>query len=208
MKIRTIILAKAPLAGFAKTRLIPAIGAEAAARLASLMLQHAITEALAAGIGRVELCTTPAFSDAAWQNRSWPASLMLSDQGTGDLGERLLRASQRAHAEGDAVLLMGTDCPALDAIELQHVADELLHKDAVIIPTADGGYALLGFKNFHPSLFQGISWSTSTVARDTLRRIKALSWTLGQRPVLHDIDEADDLQWLPPSWKELSLFSN
>lgn len=92
---------------------------------------------------------------------------------------------------------MGTDCPALDAPALQRAIEALKQNDSVLIPTFDGGYALLGFRTFHPSLFEKIHWSTSTVAAETQDRIKALSWTLSVLPMLHDIDEPDDLQWLP-----------
>ena len=64
---RIVIFAKAPVAGLAKTRLIPALGAETAARLARRMLLHTLQEASAAAVGPVELCVTPHPSDPAWQ---------------------------------------------------------------------------------------------------------------------------------------------
>ena len=60
MKIhRIVIFAKAPRAGYAKTRLIPALGADGAARLARRMLTHMVNQALDAGVGPTELCMTP-----------------------------------------------------------------------------------------------------------------------------------------------------
>jgi len=56
---RIVIFAKAPVAGLAKTRLIPALGAETAARLARRMLLHTLHEASEAAVGQVELCVTP-----------------------------------------------------------------------------------------------------------------------------------------------------
>ena len=53
------ILAKAPLAGFAKTRLIPHLGAEGAASLQRWLLQRTVTTALSAGIGPVTLWCAP-----------------------------------------------------------------------------------------------------------------------------------------------------
>ncbi len=78
--------------------------------------------------------------------------------------------------------------------------DALLNHDAIMIPTFDGGYALLGFRRFHPLIFKDIAWSTATVAQETMERIQTLGWTLQIFPRLHDIDEPDDLQWLPPSF--------
>jgi uncharacterized protein len=194
---RILIFAKAPVPGFAKTRLIPALGAESAAQLARRMLQHTMQEALRSGADAVELCATPSVQDAGWQNIAIPSNIICSEQGTGDLGERLARASSRASAAGHGVLLVGTDCPALDAVALQTAIKALQRSDSVLIPTFDGGYALLGFKTFHPSLFQNIHWSTASVAAETRARIQALNWTLQRLPMLHDIDEPDDLQWLP-----------
>lgn len=134
MPVRTLIFAKAPCAGIAKTRLIPALGAQGAARLAQRMLHHSVNEAIAARIGAVELCATPAIDDSAWAGQSLPRSISCSDQGAGDLGERMARAAQRTLHEGESLLLIGTDCPALDARRLQCAAQALQQVDCVITP--------------------------------------------------------------------------
>jgi rSAM/selenodomain-associated transferase 1 len=197
-----IIFAKLPRPGFAKTRLIPALGADGAAHLAHRLLMHTIDQALLAGIDRVELCTTPAPEDEGWRALPLPPSITLTDQGSGDLGDRLARASARAAPHGP-VILIGTDCPALTAALLLKASEALQQHDCVLIPTFDGGYALLGFRNFHPLLFENIAWSTASVSRETQARIRTLSWTLEILPTLHDIDEPDDLQWLPRAWPRL-----
>ncbi|MDZ4355755.1 MAG: DUF2064 domain-containing protein, partial [Variovorax sp.] len=97
---RIVIFAKAPVAGLAKTRLIPALGAQGAARLAAALLRHAVAQALASAAGPVELCVTPAPRDPVWSGLMPQAQLSWSDQGDGDLGERMARASQRALAQG------------------------------------------------------------------------------------------------------------
>jgi len=89
--IRIVIFAKAAQPGFAKTRLIPALGEKGAADLAQRMLTHTLSEALAAKIGPVELCVTPSSTDAIWQTLVIPDEVQYSDQGEGDLGERLTR---------------------------------------------------------------------------------------------------------------------
>jgi rSAM/selenodomain-associated transferase 1 len=199
-KSRIIIFAKAPLPGLAKTRLIPALGAEGAARLARRMLDHSVREALAAGADAVELCMTPHVMDKAWIDFELPQPLILSDQGDGILGERLARASERALSASDSVLLIGTDCPTLNAAILHDALEALQTSDAVMVPAMDGGYVLLGFKRFDPSLFEGIAWSTSSVAEATRRKISNLSWRLHELPDQHDIDESEDLQYLPEGW--------
>src|SRR5688500_18866251 len=85
---RIVILAKAPVAGSAKTRLIPLLGADGAARAAAQMLGLTVRHAADAGLGTPELCASPAPDDAAWHGHL-PAGVLLSDQGSGDLGARL-----------------------------------------------------------------------------------------------------------------------
>jgi hypothetical protein len=194
---RIVIFAKAPVAGLAKTRLMPALGAQGAARLASAMLSHAVEQALASAVGPVELCVTPAPHDPVWSGLAPQDSLNWSDQGHGDLGERMARAAQRTLDAGEPVLLMGTDCPELTAGRIREAAASLLATDATLVPAFDGGYVLLGLNRFDASLFTGIAWSTATVAQATQRRVEQLGWSLQTLPTLHDIDEPADLQWLP-----------
>lgn len=189
---RIVIFAKAPVPGRVKTRLIPALGAAGAARLAAEMLERTLVEAAAAGVGAVELCGDPAPDDRVWDRYRELPDLM-ADQGPGDLGERLERAARRVMGEGSRIILIGTDSPDLDRTHLGAAANSLDRFDAVIHPTRDGGYALLALSRFDPSLFRGIAWSTDEVALATVSRIKALGWSLRVGASLRDIDEPADL---------------
>ncbi|MDH4215911.1 MAG: TIGR04282 family arsenosugar biosynthesis glycosyltransferase [Gallionella sp.] len=193
---RIIVFAKAPQPGFAKTRLIPALGAKGAADLARRMLFNTLEEALAAGIGPVELCVTPKIDATEWQGIPLPSGIEIYDQGEGDLGARLARASERALAEAEQILLVGTDCVELTAALLREAAQALLEHDAVIYCTADGGYALLGIKRFDSCLFSDMPWSTAAVAGTTLARLGRLGWSVQIGQTLHDVDEPADLQYL------------
>lgn len=197
---RIVIIAKAPIPGFAKTRLIPALGPDGAARLARQMLRHTVSNALAAALGPVELCTTPDPLDPVWSNLQLPGQLTWSDQGEGDLGARMARAAARSPARGERVLLIGTDCPTISADDLLTASRALDTHDAFIQPTVDGGYALLGLRAFHPLVFHDIPWSTNSVAFDTLCHMGRLGWSVLSRPPLHDIDEPPDLRFLPEDW--------
>lgn len=190
---RVVILAKAPRAGRVKTRLIPALGRAGAARLAQEMLLHTVREATGAGLGVPELCASPDPRCPEWEGHLPPPPVHLTSQGEGDLGARMARAAERVIGEGERILLIGTDCPALDCRKLVHAASQLERHDAVIQPTLDGGYALLGLARFDPSLFMDIAWSTSSVARQTLARIWALGWSCSIGAALRDIDEPGDL---------------
>ena len=196
--VRILIFAKAPVAGLAKTRLIPSLGAQGAAELARRMLTHTLQQALSAEVGPVELCVTPSAADPLWKTFSAPAAVVWSDQGEGNLGDRMARAAQRSGDAAEAVLLIGTDCPTLDAALLRLAAQSLETFDATLVPSVDGGYVLLGLRQFHASLFTNIEWSTGTVARETLLRLERLGYRVQINPSVHDIDEPADLQWLPP----------
>ena len=185
---RIVIFAKAPVPGRVKTRLIPALGAEGAARLAGEMLEHSVAEALATGL-EVELCGDP--HPAQWYAGPGVA---LSAQVGADLGERLSRASARVDGP---FLLIGADCPDLGRTRLLEAAQALERHDAVIFPARDGGYALLGLRRFDRSIFEGIDWSTARVAAQTMARIEALGWPLHVGETLRDVDEPADLLPLP-----------
>lgn len=200
--VRIVIFAKAPIAGLAKTRLIPALGAERAAGLARRMLLHTLREAREADLGPVEMCVTPALADPAWASLPPIEGILWSEQPEGDLGVRLAWATARAIETGERIMLIGTDCPHLDAGRLQQAAALLSHSDSVLVPTFDGGYALLGLQRFHHEVFDRIPWSTAEVAALTCERIRGLGWTLSVGSALHDIDEPGDLQWLPESWSD------
>lgn len=203
-----VIFAKYPNAGQVKTRLIPALGADKAAQLAERLLQHTLTQALDSDYP-VELCGSPAAEQPCWQSLKLPAAVQHTSQYEGDgnsnLGERMAQAAQQVLATQRNVILIGTDCPSLDAATLQHAAEklegQLEQHDAVIIPASDGGYVLLGLRRFDRSLFEGIAWSSATVCADTLQHLQALNWSICTLPTLHDIDEPEDLQHLPADWQ-------
>jgi len=196
--MRLVVLAKAPQAGSAKTRLAPALGAAGAAALARTLLELTLHQAIEANVGAVELCMSPAPGSAAWQGQPLPDGITCTDQGEGDLGARMARAVQRVTTElREPVLLFGTDCPALDAAQLRTAAEALRQHDAVLIPVADGGYVLIGLKAPCPELFKHMPWSTPGVAAETRQRLTALGRSTWIGPTLHDIDEPADLVHLP-----------
>jgi rSAM/selenodomain-associated transferase 1 len=197
-----VIFAKAPQPGAVKTRLIPALGAEGAAALARRMLDHTLQQALATSVGPVELCMSPAPDDMDWQGVALPDGVQRTAQGEGDLGQRMARAVARITGQQEAVLLFGTDSPALTATHLMEAERQLARHDAVLLPVADGGYILIGLKAPCPALFTDMPWSTPAVAAETLRRMAALGLRVWQGPTLHDIDEPADLAHLPLYFQE------
>ena len=194
-----ILFAKFPAQGMAKTRLQPALGIEGAAQMAHKLLLHSIEQAVATGF-TVELCVSPAPTHPCWQALNLPDSLQWSAQAEGDLGLRMLIASQQALARFEQVILIGTDCPSLTTIRIRQAAQQLEIQDSVMIPAFDGGYALFGFKQVAARLFNNIEWSTASVAKVTQQRLSELSWSVALLAPLPDIDEPEDLCYLPNGW--------
>jgi hypothetical protein len=198
MRCTVIVMAKAPLPGLAKTRLIPALGADGAAQLAARLLDRVVTQALATGLGPVDLCVTPDATQACWSAWAQRSDLALSSQVEGDLGRRMDAAFNRVLREQPAALLVGTDAPALDATYLRRAAAALVTHDAVYGPAADGGYVLVGLKRPQPALFDGMRWSHDQVMAHTRQRLAAAGLRHAELPPLHDIDDPADLVHLPP----------
>lgn len=200
MKTSVIVFAKAPVAGLAKTRLAPALGAEGAAALAARLLRHALAQATGAGLGPVELCGAPDATHPALREAASACGATLAAQGDGDLGERMHRAIARHVAAGRRALLMGSDAPALQAATLRAAAAALDDHDAVFVPALDGGYVLVGLARAEPRLFLGLRWSHPGVMADARERLRAAGLRWRELPALPDIDEPADLVHLPPGW--------
>jgi uncharacterized protein len=200
-RTQLIVMAKAPLPGLAKTRLIPALGAYGAAQLAARLLEYTLREARAAQLGDVILACAPDTTHAAFTAQQQQGGVALVLQGEGDLGARMQRQFERAFMQGAArVIVIGTDAPALDAAMLRRAAAALANDDAVFVPAADGGYALIGLRRVLPSLFEAMPWSTNAVMAVTRQRLSQAAARHTELPVVHDIDEPADLVHLPPGW--------
>jgi hypothetical protein len=185
------ILAKAPVPGFAKTRLAPALGAERAATLQARFLERAVTTACSAQIGPVSVWAAPDPDHPAFQTLAAAFGVALLRQPDGDLGLRMLAAL--AAARGPA-LVIGTDCPALTPAHLQAAADALAGGiDVVVVPVEDGGYALIGMREPRPQLFTDMPWSTAGVMAETRRRLARLGLSWREPARLWDVDGPDDL---------------
>ena len=200
MSTALIVFAKAPVAGQAKTRLIPALGAAGAAALAARLLDHSLAGAVEAGFDHLELCVAPATDHPAFAALAAAHRLVLTAQGEGDLGARMDRALTRVLQGHPQALLIGTDAPALGAARLRDAAQALQGADAVFVPALDGGYALVGLQRAQPALFQGIAWSTPQVMAQTRVRAAAAGLTWNERDPVADIDEPADLVHLPAGW--------
>ena len=209
MRCVTLVMAKAPVAGYAKTRLIRALGAEGAAALAECLLARMVDQALAAALGPVRVLGAPDASHPAFQRLArWPG-VQLDVQGEGDLGQRMARALGGALRASGRALLTGTDVPALDAGVLRAAAAALDRHPVVLVPALDGGYALVGLRvddpavltRWLPALFDGMPWSQPGLMQRSRERLAGLGLAHAELPALADIDEPADLVHLPAGWR-------
>ena len=188
------ILAKAPVPGFAKTRLGSILTADGAAELQARFIKQAVATASAADVGPVFLWADPDAAHPIFGQLAADHRIVLRSQSGGDLGARMLAALSEA---GGSALVIGVDCPALTAEHLRVAADVLRDgTDAVLLPAEDGGYVLIGMRAPQPELFVDMAWSTDTVGWETRRRMARLGLCWREPARLWDVDLPADLQRL------------
>lgn len=189
------LFAKAPVTGMVKTRLFPVLGPQDAATLHARMVEHAArmiaTACAAMPNSRGELWCSPDTTSEILRAIANRHGLILRQQPAGDLGTRMLFALQSA-MPGHAILL-GSDCPLLDAQVLIGAERALRSHDAVFVPVEDGGYALAGCRGEVPDCFAGMAWSTGEVMAQTRARMTAAGTRWMEFPVAWDVDTAADL---------------
>ncbi|MGF7161845.1 hypothetical protein FHS85_003486 [Rhodoligotrophos appendicifer] len=197
--ISVAILAKAPIAGYAKTRLISALGANGAAELHERLIQRTVATALKAAIGPVILWCAPDCGHPVFVSLRRCHEIMLRAQAEGDLGDRM-HAAFVAGPPASATLLVGTDCPTLTPEHLQDCANELACNDAVFLPAEDGGYVLVGLNRPEAGLFKDIPWGTAEVMETTRCRLASHGLGWSEPTTLWDLDRPEDLE----RWRALT----
>lgn len=194
-RVRIAILAKAPLPGLAKTRLIPRLGEQGAAALQRWLLQRAVATALAADTGPVALCCAPDERQPDFEACRAFGPLRLRRQPEADLGARMLAALAQPPAQ--PTLVIGTDCPALTPALLRRAAACLRDgDDAVMLPAEDGGYVLIGLREAAAAPFSGVDWGSDRVMAQTRARLAALGWRWSEPATLWDVDRPEDFDRL------------
>lgn len=191
------IFAKAPRPGTVKTRLIPVLGPEKAARLYERATTHTVKTAVEAQAGPVELWCSPTILHPFFDGlaRAWQPALRT--QSNGNLGLRMLRTFEALLTGHPQAILIGSDCPSLTSEDIRKAADALSRgANAVFVPTEDGGYALIGLRMVDASLFEGVPWSTEGVMEATRERLRDLDWSWEELPTRWDLDRPDDFRRL------------
>ena len=194
--VQIAIMAKAPIPGLAKTRLIPALGAIGAARLQRRLTRMTVACALGARLGAVTVWCAPDSRHRFFRALKQTNGVDLLVQSAGDLGARMHTAF-RLHCELGPLIVVGTDCPVLRPEHLRAAAQALIAgDDAVFHPAEDGGYALVGLRSPQLTLFADMPWSTSRVMPETRARAHAQGLRVREFETLWDVDLPAQLERL------------
>jgi rSAM/selenodomain-associated transferase 1 len=195
------VMAKASAPGRTKTRLVPPLTFEQAAALNTAFLQDVTGNILLAG--RQAAVTgyaayTPPGSEEFF-HRILPPGIGLIDAWLPNFGDCLLRTIEGILGRGHgAAVVLNADSPTLPTPLLVETANVLAQPGdrAVLGPSTDGGYYLLGLKVAHRRLFEDIAWSTERVAAQTLERARDIGLDVHTLPAWYDVDDIEDLHRL------------
>ncbi len=206
---RILIFTRYPVAGQVKTRLIPALGPDTAARLHRRMAEHVVTAARGlAENGDITIhigCTgAPRKKFRSWLGHD----LQYVQQIGADLGRRLQQGADAIFQSGPGPLvIIGSDLPDLNKAILANALDALKNTDMVIGPAADGGYYLIGMHRPNPELFENMDWGSSSVFARTTDAARWLGLTVAVLPTLHDVDRPEDLDALRHDLRFIDVFT-
>jgi uncharacterized protein len=208
------VMAKASVPGHAKTRLVPPLTSAEAAALNTAFLQDVAANILAAA-GHVSMAGYMAFGppgadSVSFFERILPPEIGLLEAWYPSLGDCLVstidQLLDRGHA---AAVVLNSDSPTLPTSLLIETARLLAQPGdrAVLGPSIDGGYYLLGVKQRHRHLFEDVAWSTEQVARQTLERAAEIGLRVHVLAPWYDVDDIDSLTTLRSELCEDAAFS-
>ncbi|MBC7781045.1 MAG: TIGR04282 family arsenosugar biosynthesis glycosyltransferase [Proteobacteria bacterium] len=193
------VFAKAPVEGSVKTRLMPPLDARGAASLHAALVERTLAMVTGARgiVDRVELWCAPSASHPFFARCAQNFAITLRVQTGDDLGQRMHHALSHALGYGDVPVLIGSDCPTMSRTEIgeafEAIAGAHEPSDIALMPTEDGGYALIGARRVDMSLFAGIGWGGDQVYAQSLARADALGWRVHCLRTSWDVDRPEDL---------------
>ena len=189
-----IIMVRNPVLGKVKTRLAASIGPARALEIYHKLLEKTSKITRELPVDKVVFYSEFIDEDDLWDPEVYQTQI----QAPGDLGERIATAFNWGFNSGYRnICVIGSDCYELSSTIIEEGFTTLEDHDAVLGPSRDGGYYLLGINQMHPELFRHKDWGTDSVAVDTMADFKSLGLTYGLLRPLNDIDEESDLNDLP-----------
>ena len=191
-------MAKAPIAGEVKTRLVPPLTQEQAADLYRALLLDQLEHLSRLTVADLYLVYSPDNAAPLMKLLAPPDFQCLAQRG-GDLGERMDAAFSDLWRRGHRnVVLVGSDLPALPLTILETAFDLLAASAGQVVlgPSRDGGYYLVGMSRLTSEIFEEMSWGDDQVLRVTLEKLSALGIKPALLPEWFDIDRVEDLNRL------------
>lgn len=198
-EIAILQFTRSPAAPRIKTRLSSCLTHKERIELHCRMTSHVCAAALDSGLGPVQLWVDGPVDHPFLDELCGNFPLQVFSQSGGDLGERMFAAAEQALRDFAAVVLIGSDCPFLDAQYLRRAASLLANHDGVLGPATDGGYVLLGLRRVSRLIFSGVPWGSDRVLAVTEDLMGSSGWSYRLLQPLPDIDRPDDLQLLDRS---------
>lgn len=190
-----LVFAKFPAPGEVKTRLAADIGSEAAAALYRSFIKHLMDKLVRSERSYdVTIAVAPASKVSAFR-AEFPGADCYNAQVEGvDLGRKLSTAFEQSLEAGyKKVVIIGTDSPQLQQKSINQAFRFLETAEVVVGPADDGGYYLIGMREFHPELFEMIEWSSEKVWIQTRDRLRASRLRYRKLPVTYDVDDLPGL---------------
>lgn len=195
--VTLLVFVKAPIPGSVKTRLMPSLDADQARDVHVALLERTLAVAVQAfPAHRIQLWTALQNDHPTLMKLAECHDIVRHPQHGDDLGQRMYHAW--ASQTGPA-LVIGSDCPVLSATLLRRCVRALDDHDLVLLPAEDGGYALIGGKRPHRSLFEAIEWGSGGVTEQTLERARALALRVACPDTVWDVDTPRDFE----RWRSL-----
>jgi uncharacterized protein len=210
------VMAKASKPGRSKTRLCPPLTPDEAARFNTSFLQDIGVNIAAAG-RQANISGYMAYGPPGSQDffrdilRDVLPSVGLLEAWLPNFGDCLLRAITAQFERGHTgAVVLNSDSPTLPTSLLVETAQLLAEpgERAVLGPSTDGGYYLLGLKQPHARLFEDIDWSTERVARQTLERAREIGLSVHILPAWYDVDDAEAMRTLHSELCEGASFAS
>jgi rSAM/selenodomain-associated transferase 1 len=208
-------MAKASAPGRAKTRLVPPLTFEQAADLNTAFLQDVADNLVLAGeqaSGKnVSIVGYAAYGPPGSNDffrRILPAAIDLVEAWLPNFGDCLFHTIGEILSRGNqSAVVLNSDSPTLPTALLTETAEVLARPGdrAVLGPSIDGGYYLLGLKAPHRRLFEDITWSTALVAEQTLARAREIGLAVHVLPAWYDVDDVESLNRLASELHEADL---
>lgn len=199
MNEQLMIFVKNLIPGMVKTRLAEDIGIDKALDVYMELVNHTnkITK-------KLEMNKAVYYSLYVEVEDVWDTGgFELTSQKGETLGEKMSIAFDEAFDSNDKVVLIGSDCYELTTKIIESAFEMLEDHDVVVGPAKDGGFYLIGMKEYFPQLFQDKEYSNDHVLNDLLATAEELDLSVYQLPTLSDIDVIADLKASGMDWENL-----